>query len=70
MKAYDISLFYLQCFYFNLNESGNSMIGLPCILNFICKGNLIAKSNCLDEINWPNHLRMIKVIKFTKAESQ
>ena len=32
--------------------------------------NLIAKNNCPDEINWPNHLRVIKVIKFTKAKSQ
>ena len=24
--------------------------------------NLIAKNNCLDVINWPNHLRVIKVI--------
>ena len=49
------------------------MIELPCSLNLICKGkqyNLIAKNNCLDEINWPNHLRVIKVIKFTKAKSQ
>ena len=30
--------------------------------------NLIAKNNCLDAINWPNHLRVIKVIKFTKAK--
>ena len=32
--------------------------------------NLIAKTNCLDEINWPNYLRVIKVTKFTKAKSQ
>ena len=32
--------------------------------------NLIAKNNCLDAINWPNHLRVIKVIKFTKTKSQ
>ena len=32
--------------------------------------NLIAKINCLDVINWPNHLRVIKVIKFTKAKFQ
>ena len=32
--------------------------------------NLIAKNNCLDKINWPNHLRVIKVLKFTKAKSQ
>ena len=45
-------------------------IELPCRLNLICsKGkNLIAKNNCLDVINSPNHLRVIKVIKFTKAE--
>ena len=24
---------------------------------------MIAKNNCVDVINWPNHLRMIKVIK-------
>ena len=32
--------------------------------------NLIAKNNCLDVINWPNHLMVIKVIKFTKAKFQ
>ena len=32
--------------------------------------NLIAKNNCLDVIIWPNHLRVIKVIKFTKAKFQ
>ena len=32
--------------------------------------NLIAKNNCLDVINWPNHLRVIKVITFTKDRSQ
>ena len=32
--------------------------------------NLIAKNNCPEEINWLNHLRVIKVIKFTKAKSQ
>ena len=32
--------------------------------------NLIAKNNCLDVINWPNHVRVIKVIKFTEAEFQ
>ena len=36
----------------------------------ICKGNLIAKHNCLDVVNWPNHLMVIKVIKYTKAKSQ
>ena len=42
-------------------------------MNLICKGkqiNLIAKNNCLDVINWPNHQRVIKVIKFTKAKFQ
>ena len=32
--------------------------------------NMIAKNNCLDEINWPNNLRVIKAIKFTKAKLQ
>ena len=32
--------------------------------------NLIAKNNCLDVINWPKYLRVIKVIKFTKAKFQ
>ena len=32
--------------------------------------NLIANNNCLDVINWPNHLRVIKAIKFTNAKSQ
>ena len=32
--------------------------------------NLIAKNNCLDVINWRNHLRVIKIIKFTKAKFQ
>ena len=32
--------------------------------------NLIAKNNCLDVLNWPNHSRVIKVIKFTKAKFQ
>ena len=27
----------------------------------------IARNNRLDIINWPNHLRIIKVITFTKA---
>ena len=31
--------------------------------------NLIAKNNCLDVINWSDHLRVIKVIKFTKAKN-
>ena len=31
--------------------------------------NLIAKNNHLEEMNWPNHLRVIKVIKFTKNKS-
>ena len=32
--------------------------------------NLIANSNCLDVINCSDHLRVIEVIKFTKAKSQ
>ena len=28
--------------------------------------NLIANNNCLEVINWPDHLRVIKVTKFTK----
>ena len=32
--------------------------------------NLVAKNNRLDVINWPNHLKVIKGIKFTKAKSQ
>ena len=33
--------------------------------------NLIAKNNCLDVvINWLDHLRAIKIIKFTKANFQ
>ena len=33
--------------------------------------NLIANSNYLDRvIKWSDHLRVIKVIKFTKAKSQ
>ena len=32
--------------------------------------NLIAKNNCLDVINWPDHLRVIKVIELTKAKLQ
>ena len=44
----------------------------PCTLNLIYDKaiNLFAKNNCLDVINWPNHLRVIKVIKFTKAKFQ
>ena len=30
--------------------------------------NLIAKNSCLDVINWSDHLRVIKVIKFTKTK--
>ena len=29
--------------------------------------NLIAKNNCPDVINWSDHLRVIKIIKFTKS---
>ena len=29
--------------------------------------NLIAKNHCVDVINWLDHLRVIKVITFTKA---
>ena len=32
--------------------------------------NLLAKDNCLDVINWPNILRVVKVIKFAKAKFQ
>ena len=32
--------------------------------------NLIDKNNCLDVINWPDHPRVIKVIKFTKTKFQ
>ena len=32
--------------------------------------NLIAKNNCLDVKNWSDYLRVIKVIKFTKAKSK
>ena len=31
---------------------------------------MVANNNCLDVINWPNQLRVIKVIKFTKAKGQ
>ena len=48
-------------------------IELLCTLNLIFEGkqfDLIAKNNCLDVINWANHLRVIKVIKFTEATFQ
>ena len=32
--------------------------------------NLIAKNNGLDILSWPNHMRVIEVIKFTKAKLQ
>ena len=31
-------LLWVECFYFNLNQSGNSIIELPCALNLISKG--------------------------------
>ena len=33
---------------------------------YVCEYGEINELNCLDVIHWPNHLRVIKVVKFKK----
>ena len=69
----DSPLLFVKCFYSNFNPVWEFHNWTPMHFEFDMWTkviNSIAKNNCVDEINWPNHLRVIKVIKFTKAKSQ